>query len=150
MTVFDIDPHLTPERLVKSREHLDLTSYEILETVHRRKDGTTFPVEVNVRLVQLDRKYFVAISRDITERKLRDDRLQEYEKVVENLDEMIAVLSRDHRYVIANRSYLRYRGMTTEQVVGRNVTEIVDPDAYIGGSNQNLTSPSAAGSSITR
>ncbi|MGC2561179.1 MAG: PAS domain S-box protein, partial [Terriglobales bacterium] len=130
MTVFDIDPDVTPERLVKTRERLDRTSYEILETVHRRKDGTTFPVEVNVRLVQLDREYLVAISRDITERKLRDDRLQEYEKVVENLDEMIAVVSRDRRYVIANRSYLRYRGMTPEQVVGRNVTEIVDPDAY--------------------
>jgi PAS domain S-box-containing protein len=130
MTVFDIDPHVTTERLAKTRERLDLTSYEIIESVHRRKDASIFPVEINIRLVHLDREYFVAISRDITERKLRNDRLQEYEKVVENLDEMIAVVSRDRRYVIANRSYLRYRGMTTEQVVGRNVTEIVDPDAY--------------------
>jgi PAS domain S-box-containing protein len=130
MTVFDIDPQLSPDRLAKTRERLEATSADILETVHRRKDGTTFPVEINVRLVQLDREYFVAISRDITQRKLRNDRLQEYEKVLESLDEMILVFNRDHRYVIANRSYLSYRGVTREQVVGHHITEIVDQDVY--------------------
>jgi two-component system cell cycle sensor histidine kinase/response regulator CckA len=39
------------------------------EGIHRRKDGTTFLVEFNVRLVKLDRDYLVANVRDITERK---------------------------------------------------------------------------------
>jgi PAS domain S-box-containing protein len=131
MTVFEVDPQLTPERLAKTNEYLELTGSQILETVHRRKDGTTFPVEVNVRRVQLeDRKYLVAISRDITQRKLRDDRLQEYERVLESLDEMILVFNRDHRYVIANRSYLHYRGVDKEQVIGHHITEIVDQKTY--------------------
>ena len=38
--------------------------------VHKRKDGTTFPVEVNSKLINQDKKeYLVAVIRDITERK---------------------------------------------------------------------------------
>ena len=47
-----------------------------LETVHRRKDGSTFPVEVNARLVQFDREYLLAIVRDITERKQAEEALR--------------------------------------------------------------------------
>ena len=35
-----------------------------------------------------------------------DARLREFERVVENLEEMIVVLDRDYRYLIANRSFL--------------------------------------------
>ncbi len=87
-------------------------------------------MEVNLKRAQLDSDYIVAVSRDITQRKLRTDRLQEYERVVESLAEMIVVVSRDHRYVIANRAFLRPRGMTKEQVVGRHLTEFLHPNSY--------------------
>jgi PAS domain S-box-containing protein len=138
MTIYDIDPQLTPERLAETREQLRKTGCRILESTHRRKDGTTFPIEVNIRRVQLDREYLVAISRDITERKLRDGRLQEYERVVESLDEMIVVVNRDHRYVLANRAFLRHRGMTKDQVIGRPISEVLIPDAYHNTIRQKL------------
>ncbi|MGC2247294.1 MAG: PAS domain S-box protein, partial [Terriglobales bacterium] len=122
MTIFDIDPQLTPDILENALDQLCKHGFVTLERTHRRKDGTTFPVEVNTRLVLLDKEYFVAISRDITERKIRDGRLQEYERVLESLDEMIVVVNREHRYVLANRAFLRYRGMTEEQVFGRHIT----------------------------
>jgi len=130
MTIFDIDPQLTPDFVARTNKQLLENGSVTVQSLHRRKDGTTFPVEVNTRRVQLDREYFVAISRDITERRLREGRLQEYEKVVESLDEMIVVVNRDHRYVLANRAFLSYRGLTEPQVVGRHVTEILDPDTY--------------------
>ena len=46
------------------------------ETRHKRKGGITFPVEVSVRLVTLDRPYTLAISRDITERKRVEEEVQ--------------------------------------------------------------------------
>ena len=51
-----------------------------LETVHRRKDGSTFPVEANCRLVRLDREYVLAIVRDLTERKRAERALSESER----------------------------------------------------------------------
>ena len=58
LTVPDIDPIVTApifaQYMARIRESGPLT----LETVHRRKDGSTFPVEVNARLVQFDRNTF--------------------------------------------------------------------------------------------
>ena len=39
------------------------------EDAHRRKDGTTYPVEASLSMVTLDRDYAVGIVRDITVRK---------------------------------------------------------------------------------
>ena len=149
MTIFDIDPQLTRERVAETQEQLQKTGFKILESVHRRKDGTIFPIEVNLKRVRLDREYVVAVSRDITERKLRDDRLREYERVLERLDEMIVVVDRDHRYVLANRAFLRYRGMTKEQVIGRNVSDILPADVYQPTVKEKLDECFAGGKVVT-
>src|ERR1700744_6007129 len=51
---------------------------------------------------------------------------------------MIVVVNRDHRYVLANRAALRYRGMTREQLIGRHVAEIIDRNFYDKIIKQNL------------
>jgi PAS domain S-box-containing protein len=70
------------------------------------------------------------IGRDNAERSQTEERLREYEKVVENLEEMIVVVDRDYRYLLANRAFLKYRGMQREQIVGRPATEILDPEVF--------------------
>src|ERR1035438_260031 len=62
--------------------------------------------------------------------KRAEERLREFGRVVESLDEMSVVVDRDHRYVLANRAFLHHRGMTKEQIVGRHLTEILHPDSY--------------------
>jgi len=71
-----------------------------------------------------------AILQDITERKQADTRLQEYERVVEGLEEMIVVVDRDYRYLIANHAFLKYRGVEKEQIVGHLVEEIVGRELF--------------------
>lgn len=130
MTVFDIDPNVNEQLLAQVMLRLRDSGFYILESVHRRKDGTTFPVEVNIRRVQLERDYIVAVSRDITARKHADDRLREFERVVENIEEMIVVVNREYRYVLANRAFLNYRGMTQQQVVGSLIVNVLDPKFF--------------------
>jgi PAS domain S-box-containing protein len=76
MTIYDVDPRLTPEIHAKSLEELKQSGFLTIETVHRRKDGSTFPVEVNLSLVQLDRGYLVGAVRNITERKATEDMIR--------------------------------------------------------------------------
>ena len=49
------------------------------ETCHRRKDGTSFPVEIRVAQIEKDRRRFVCVARDITERKRAEEVLRESE-----------------------------------------------------------------------
>ena len=60
----------------------------------------------------------------------RAQRLQEFEKAVEGLEEMIVVVDRDYRYLIANRAFLNYRGMKSEAVIGRLIAEILSPEVF--------------------
>ncbi len=73
MTVFDLDPKTDESSAALVLQQLRESGFAIMETLHRRKDGTTFPVEVNMRRVQLEREYIVAVSRDISARKQADD-----------------------------------------------------------------------------
>lgn len=54
----------------------------VFETVHQRKDKSTYPIEVNLNLYQQDdRLYFFAIINDITERKKNLENLKTSEEL---------------------------------------------------------------------
>ena len=63
-------------------------SYEVFETVHIRKDGTKYPVEVRLQLHENEyERVFVAIVLDISERKIAE------ESVKKSLESLINTLS---------------------------------------------------------
>ena len=72
----------------------------------------------------------LGVSLDITERKLAEEKLREYEKAVEGSEEMMAVVDREYRYLIANRKFLSQRNMTKEQVVGHLVPEVLNKGVF--------------------
>ncbi|HWA09300.1 MAG TPA: PAS domain S-box protein [Opitutaceae bacterium] len=92
LTVFDLHPALTQERYAEHQRRLRNGGPITIEGMHRRKDGTTFPTEVSLTLVNLDRDYLVAVVRDITERRQGEAALRESEErfrqAVENIREV--------------------------------------------------------------
>jgi two-component system, cell cycle sensor histidine kinase and response regulator CckA len=72
----------------------------------------------------------VVAFRDVTESKRAEATLREYERVVEGLEEMILVVDREYRYVIANRAFLNFRGISVKQVIGQFAAEVVGQDVF--------------------
>jgi len=72
----------------------------------------------------------IGTVQDVTERKQTEGRLQEYARVVEALEEMILVVDREYHYLIANREFLNFRGMSPEHVLGHSVEEVVGKDVF--------------------
>jgi PAS domain S-box-containing protein len=68
--------------------------------------------------------------KDFTARKAAEDKLRQYERLVEGLDEMVAVVDRDHRHVLTNRAFLEVFGGTNARIEGRSITEVVDKDVF--------------------
>ena len=70
----------TPEAIVDICVRAEKGSPVIVEGVHRRKDGSTFPVEISLGMLQdEDPTLLLAIVRDTTERKQTQEALRESE-----------------------------------------------------------------------
>ena len=110
------------------------------EIRYRRKDGVERVGLGSAELIEIANETCILfVLADITDRKrteeaLRgsEERLREYERAVEGAEEMIAVVDRDYRYLIANRRFLAMRNLTTEQVVGRSAPDVVHPEVFEG------------------
>jgi PAS domain S-box-containing protein len=100
----------------------------LIEGRHRRKDGSTFPVEVNVNYVRLDREYLVAVVRDITERKRAEEILRQaeekYHSIFDNAIEGIFQSTPDGRFLTANRALARMLGYTCPDDLVASITDI--------------------------
>jgi len=78
MTVRDLYPPETGSDLDLQGDGGGSSRGAIYETIHRRRDGTAFPVEISARAVTLDgAAYSQAIIRDITERKRAEEVLRQ-------------------------------------------------------------------------
>ena len=68
--IFDIDPTFPLERWQQHRHYLRTHGSDTFETIHRRKDGTTFPVEITNNYLEFQGSGFsVVFVRDISKRK---------------------------------------------------------------------------------
>jgi PAS domain S-box-containing protein len=77
MTVPQIDPQFPMEQWLLLVESLKEGNEAIFESIHRRKDGKTFPIEINATYIEYDDQAFiVAFVRDITDRKKAEEELR--------------------------------------------------------------------------
>lgn len=81
MNVRDLRPDSDVPQALQQLEHA--VNGLLFEAVHKRRDGTTFPVEINARGVEVgDETVIASIVRDITERKQAENALRESEERV--------------------------------------------------------------------
>ena len=86
MKIWDLDPTLEPGEARALWDRMAAGDSHRFEGEYRRRDGSTFPVEVHIRRLDIEGEArFVAISRDISDRKQREQELERYERITENL-----------------------------------------------------------------
>ncbi len=122
MTVYDIDPAFTESMWFESWRKLKAEKSIVLETVHRARDGRTYPVEIRANYLEFGgRAYDCAFARDITTRKQAEEALREseqrYRRLVENLKGSHFIYRHD------TTGMLTYVSESVTQVLGYTLDE---------------------------
>lgn len=80
LPLHNIDPRWTPEELSRSARSMERGRTITLDSRHRRADGSTFPVELRMSIVDLDGdRLILMLARDVTQRKQVEERLRRQE-----------------------------------------------------------------------
>jgi two-component system cell cycle sensor histidine kinase/response regulator CckA len=134
MMVQDIDPGFPKGIWTEHWEDLKRRGSFNIESYHRTKDGTLFPVEVTVNYVIFGGKeYNCAFARDITERKRAEEVLhrekEKFRVLVEESPFGVSMVDKDGHYQYINPKFVEIFGYTLDDTpTGREWFEKAFPN----------------------
>ena len=117
-----------PFSLPAKVEEIRKTGFKIIESRDRRKDGSTFPVEINVQYIDLNRGYLISVVRDITERKRTEEKMAQQAAFLDKARDAIVAFDLERKILFWNKGAERMYGWTREEVVGRDISELFGTD----------------------
>lgn len=129
LKVTDVDYHTTvstwPEMINALKEQKNI----MLETMHQRKNGSTFPVEVNITyMVYEDHEYLLGFARNIVERKKQTELIEkqynEYKTVLQTTLDGYWMVDIHGNLVEVNQSYCDMSGYSTEELLKMHISQI--------------------------
>ena len=116
LTVPDIDPDFSITRWLSHREELKKRGSLTIESVHRRKDGTTFPVEITSNYIEYEGEGFTfSFVHDITARQQDKERIEEQARLLDVARDAIIVRDMSDKLVYLNRAAQDLYGWTFDE-----------------------------------
>jgi two-component system cell cycle sensor histidine kinase/response regulator CckA len=133
MSPLEYDAELDPAQMERMIREFEVGKLYTFDTIHRRKDGSTFPVEVRLRpFLEGGRQFAVALARDITERLRTERALVEshslLNSIVEGTSDAVFVKDLEGRYVMINSAGARLLGKTRSEVIGKDDRALFSAD----------------------
>jgi PAS domain S-box-containing protein len=125
----DIDPHVGyadwGAMWGRARHNLNYRG----EAVHRRQDGTTFPVEISASFLAFEgREAIFATARDISGRKAAEQALriseEKFSKAFQASPDAININRLDGTYLDVNPAFTTMSGWTREEALGRTTLDL--------------------------
>ena len=127
MSFFDIDPSLTRERWVAHRKKLAATSSNTFESIHRRKDGSVFPVEVTVSYLKFgERLLSCSFAQNISSLKQAEEQLKLTAFSMDNISDAVFWITQDTRFWNVNRAACEMLGYSRDEMLSMSIADI-DP-----------------------
>ena len=105
------------------------------EVIGRRKDGSTFPMDLAISEVNLnEQRLFTGFVRDITARREAERQTWYQATLLENVSEAIIGLDTDFVTIRSwNRAAEKIYGFAAEEVLGQSILNVLKPDLVDAG-----------------
>lgn len=122
LTPVDIKPEFTQQRFNKALQPLRNGEIEtlVLETLHQRKDGSTYPVEIHLQKTHTaEKEAFVAIIIDISQRiELEEDR-RRLAAAIDQASEVVMITDAEGYIQYVNPAFEKISGYSPEEAIGQ-------------------------------
>ncbi|MCA0457391.1 MAG: PAS domain S-box protein [Chloroflexi bacterium] len=133
LSVSDIYPEITSDLWFIWWNNLKQESEFSRELVSRRKNGTTFNVEMAANFMSYDDQEFVfAFVRDLTMRKQMENALNQERdfarQIMENMGQALIVKDTEGRLEYVNPAAAFMLGYTKQELIGRNFESLIVDD----------------------
>jgi len=124
LNVTDWDAQWTGEELWPRFQKL-IGGSTLIETVHRRKDGSTFEVEIACSGIEIAGQGFLyAASRDISERKRSEAVLKQHQMIIETARDGFWLIDMHGVLLEVNESYAKMSGYAIDELVGMHISQL--------------------------
>ncbi len=121
LSTSDIEAHLTPDQVAAAIRQAVAETTGFVTGTHRRKDGTTFPVEIRINsLAPAQPELLIAIVRNVSERKQAEERSR---SILAAMGEGMVLQDASGKIVACNPAAERILGLSQDQMDGRTSTD---------------------------
>ncbi|MCB9855169.1 MAG: PAS domain S-box protein [Phycisphaerales bacterium] len=123
-TALKFDSSISTEELVDIVRRMNEGEMVTIDSIHRRKDGTEFPVEVRCRPFWVDgRRFGISLARDISVRKRAEDELRtsemRYRTFVDHASDAFFLHDANGRVIDVNRQACKSLGYDRQDLIGK-------------------------------
>jgi diguanylate cyclase (GGDEF)-like protein/PAS domain S-box-containing protein len=132
MTIDDLNEAGLQEQIVP-RTDRSFANTVVFETIHRKKDGRTFPVEISSQGAVLGKdRILLSIVRDLS----RDKEFEECRREDENnlrallnaVTESLLLADVEGTVLAANETFAKRMGIGPDNIIGQNIYNLLPPD----------------------
>lgn len=130
-TILDLQAPETQAQIISQLDNNN-TSGLLLETVHIKKNGERFPVEINSQGTVIDGEIILlSIIQDITRRKISEQLLEESENnlraLLNAVTESFFLMNKDGIILAANETMAQRYGLAMDMLVGSRIYDLLKP-----------------------
>ncbi len=130
MSILDVEARENP---AETQEHLEQTAtrgHDLFETVHKAKDGRTWPVEVATTYSPAGGGRYFAFHRDISRRKSYETQTRQFEALVQSSQDTIVSKTLDGTVTSWNAAACALFGYGADEMVGNSLRVLLPSDRY--------------------
>ncbi len=120
MRISDIEASESSETTKEHIRKIMISGQDSFESKHRRRDGRVINVEINVNYLPIAGGRMVVFVRNVTKKKLREQRLLQLSTAVEQSPTAILITAADGAIEYANRKFFELTGYTPDEAIGQN------------------------------
>ncbi len=123
MTPLAIAPEFDKESLNKLLAPLAKGKQKkiIFETTHKRKDGSTYPIEVHLQLIsQNSEKFYLAVINDISERVKNEETIRKLSAAIGQSPLSVIITDISGNIEFVNPEFTATTGYSFNEVIGKN------------------------------